>query len=132
MPGSDTESSTVQRDQYFDVSTKTEAQMTDSSKKTSLETSLEKKSIEHGSSTRAANSDIEKGDANVPSQPSHPPGLDPADFPDGGLEAVSWFFEVICLLGFVFVGAEILLFRQLVWRVFISRRQPRPDKAVSY
>ncbi|KAH8163983.1 hypothetical protein CIB48_g4269 [Xylaria polymorpha] len=86
MPGSDTESSTVHQDQYYDISTKGDDQIADSSKKTSTELT--------------SNDDIEKGDVDLPPQASGPPpGLNPADFPDGGLEA--WL---------VVVGGSLILF----------------------
>ncbi|KAI8948751.1 monocarboxylate permease-like protein [Xylaria longipes] len=99
MLGSDTGSSTVhqdQQDQYFDISTKGEDQMADSSKKTSTELT----SINQTSSRETSRNDIEKGDADLPPQASGPPpGLNPDDFPDGGLEA--WL---------VVVGGSLILF----------------------
>ncbi|KAI3325642.1 MFS general substrate transporter [Xylariaceae sp. AK1471] len=48
---------------------------------------MENISIERIPSGKASNSDVEKGGADVPPQPSYPPGVNPDDFPDGGLEA---------------------------------------------
>ncbi|KAI0468232.1 monocarboxylate permease-like protein [Xylaria cf. heliscus] len=84
MPGSDTGSSTVHPDQYFDITTKGDDQIGDSSKKTSIELTT----INPKSSRESLKHDIEKNDADLPQQTSSaPPGLSPDDFPDGGLEA---------------------------------------------
>ncbi len=87
MPNSDTESSTIHQDQYFDISTKAENETAESSEKNSIEQTA----IEQVSSRENSKDDLEKGSADVPSQQPAPPGLSPDDFPDGGLEAVSVF-----------------------------------------
>ncbi|KAI0550981.1 monocarboxylate permease-like protein [Xylaria curta] len=96
MPGSDTESATVHQDQYFDISTKGEDKIADSSKKTSMDLT----SIHQTSSREDSKNDIEKGDiGSQPQASGPPPGLNPDDFPDGGLEA--WL---------VVVGGSLILF----------------------
>ncbi|KAI3339210.1 monocarboxylate permease-like protein [Ustulina deusta] len=95
MPNSDTESSTIHQDQYFDISTKAENETAESSEKNSIEQTA----IEQVSSRENSKDDLEKGSADVPSQQPAPPGLSPDDFPDGGLEA--WL---------VVVGGALILF----------------------
>ncbi|KAI1352061.1 monocarboxylate permease-like protein [Xylaria sp. FL0043] len=95
MPGSDTGSSTVQQDHYFDISTKTGNETAESSRKVSME----RLSVDQVSSRDGSKNDIEKGAADSSIQPSAPPGLNPDDFPDGGLEA--WL---------VVVGGALILF----------------------
>jgi hypothetical protein len=82
MPGSDTGSSTVQEDRHFGIENPT----ANSSKRTSLEYTT----IERASERDVSDNDLEKsGTDATPQPPSAPPGLNPADFPDGGREAVS-------------------------------------------
>ncbi|RWA10466.1 hypothetical protein EKO27_g4655 [Xylaria grammica] len=95
MPGSDTESSTVGQDQYHDVSRKAEDQTAESSEKTSIDQT----SIRQTSSREIYKNDPEKGSAESSVQPAAPPGLNPEDFPDGGLEA--WL---------VVLGGSLILF----------------------
>ncbi|KAI1429076.1 monocarboxylate permease-like protein [Xylaria sp. FL1777] len=95
MPGSDTESSTVHPDQHLDIPTKTENEPSESSEKNSTR----KASIEQVSARGILGNDLEKGGAETSSQPAAPPGLNPDDFPDGGLEA--WL---------VVVGGALILF----------------------
>ncbi|KAI0433204.1 monocarboxylate permease-like protein [Xylaria sp. FL1042] len=95
MPSSDTGSSTIHHDQYFDISAKTENEAAELSEK-DIE---ERTSVEQVSSRDGSNNDIEKGTADPSTQPSAPPGLNPDDFPDGGLEA--WL---------VVLGGSLILF----------------------
>ncbi|GAW13492.1 hypothetical protein ANO14919_028780 [Xylariales sp. No.14919] len=95
MPGSDTESSTVGQDQYPDISRKAEDQTAESSEKTSIDQT----SIRQTSSREIYKNDPEKGSAESSVQPAAPPGLNPEDFPDGGLEA--WL---------VVLGGSLILF----------------------
>ncbi|KAI8631518.1 monocarboxylate permease-like protein [Xylariaceae sp. FL1651] len=95
MPGSDTGSSTVQEDRDFAISTEGKDQILDISEKNSME----RTSIERVPSQANSTNDIEKGDADAPLQLSFPPGFNPADFPDGGLEA--WL---------VVLGGSLVLF----------------------
>lgn len=82
MPASDTGSSTIHQEQYLDVTTKVE----DEKKLESQDNeSAERMSIEQRSSREEdTKSDLETGAA---AAPVGPPGINPADFPDGGLEA---------------------------------------------
>ncbi|KAI1361516.1 monocarboxylate permease-like protein [Xylaria arbuscula] len=91
MPGSDAGSSTTRQDQYLDIST-TKAEI-------STAESSEKTSIEQISSRENSDIDVEKGATEVSTQPAAPPGINPDDFPDGGLEA--WL---------VVVGGSLILF----------------------
>ncbi|KAI1158582.1 monocarboxylate permease-like protein [Nemania serpens] len=94
MPGSDTGSSTIHQDQYLDVVTKEEDEKLSESQE---KQSIERVSIEPRSSKEEdSKSDLETGAA---APPSIPPGFNPADFPDGGLEA--WL---------VVVGGSLILF----------------------
>ncbi|KAI0868639.1 monocarboxylate permease-like protein [Hypoxylon argillaceum] len=94
MSSSDTGSSTTHQEQFFDISTKPDHPTAESPD----EKSLEDVSINQ-LSRAGSKSDLEKGDGNLPPQPSGPPlGLNPDDFPDGGREA--WLV--------VFGGALIL------------------------
>ncbi|TGJ81352.1 hypothetical protein E0Z10_g7424 [Xylaria hypoxylon] len=95
MHDSDTGSSTVHQDQYFDISTKVEDQTAESSEKPSIDQT----SIRRTSLRELSEDDLEKGGAEVSSQPAAPPGLNPDDFPDGGLEA--WL---------VVLGGSLILF----------------------
>ncbi|KAF2967510.1 hypothetical protein GQX73_g6069 [Xylaria multiplex] len=95
MHGSDTESSAVRQDQYFDISNKAEDQTADSSESTSVEQT----SIRQTLSRQVSKNDPEKDGAEISSQPAFPPGLNPDEFPDGGLEA--WL---------VIVGGALILF----------------------
>ncbi|KAJ2984776.1 hypothetical protein NUW58_g5884 [Xylaria curta] len=95
MPGSDTESSTIYPDQDLDITTKGGDQKAHLSKKNSEE----RMSIRETSSIESSRNDPEKGNVDTQPEPSWPPGLSPADFPDGGLEA--WL---------VVVGGSLILF----------------------
>lgn len=93
MPGSDTGSSTIHQDQYLDVVTKEEDEKLSESQE---KQSIERVSIEPRSSKEEdSKSDLETGAA---APPSIPPGFNPADFPDGGLEAVSLFLQAQILV----------------------------------
>ncbi|KAI1826629.1 monocarboxylate permease-like protein [Xylaria intraflava] len=95
MSGSDTESSTIHKDQILDISTEIADQRADTSKEIYTERTSVEKAAPHGITEK----DTEKGDVDLPPQSSAPPGLNPADFPDGGLEA--WL---------VVVGGSLILF----------------------
>ncbi|KAI1123129.1 monocarboxylate permease-like protein [Nemania abortiva] len=87
MPVSDTGSSTIHEDRDFEISTDSEGRAIDSSDEKD-EKFIEDASLKQVSSAENSKNDIEKGSDDLASQqPGPPPGLNPADFPDGGLEA---------------------------------------------
>jgi len=90
MPGSETGSSTTAQDQYLDGPITLENKVVQSPQMVSVE----RTSIERTSSRDASDKDVEKaGVDHISGQPpSGPPAFNPADFPDGGLEAVSDLF----------------------------------------
>ncbi|KAI0099697.1 monocarboxylate permease-like protein [Nemania sp. FL0031] len=84
MPASDTGSSTIHPDRDFDISTDSDGPAVDSSDEKFVEETFKQVSF-----TENAKTDLEKGgdDSASEGQPGPPPGLNPADFPDGGLDA---------------------------------------------
>ncbi|KAJ8126452.1 hypothetical protein O1611_g7188 [Lasiodiplodia mahajangana] len=83
MPASDTASSTIHPD--LDISTDSDGPAVESSD----EKFIEDASLKQVSLTENAKTDLEKGgDDPASQQPGPPPGLNPADFPDGGFEAI--------------------------------------------
>ena len=105
MPGSDAGSSTTRHDQYLDITTKAEISAAESSEKASV---MEKNSVERVSSRENSDIDIEKGGAEVTIQPVAPPGINPDDFPDVGLEAVSTCYDLSHQSSLLFSGDLIL------------------------
>ncbi|KAI1339841.1 major facilitator superfamily domain-containing protein [Xylariaceae sp. FL0016] len=117
MPASDTGSSTMQEDPRFDATTTFEKGSTPyDSRKPSMDnphTRLDRISSQHGStnsnivpeSETAIEADMEKGGAAPPGPSGTPPGFNPADFPDGGLEAwlvvFGGFLALFCSFGLI-------------------------------
>lgn len=83
MPGSDTGSSTIHQEEFLGVTTK---RKDEDISKSQADESIDCMLLEQRSSKEEdSKNDIETGTAIA----SLPPGLSAADFPDGGLEAVS-------------------------------------------